>query len=479
MQATSVESPGRAKRKHVQSMHVDLSDSNFTAPDASEKAGNPRALTPTNTPFIIPSCLAIEAESPGGTSQGVLLTPNSAKFRGGSRSSRESEIRDKHLVMSIDLRAEGADESDSWLTGVFIDYIFQRFAHRYEDTVFLPTAFAAVQLPQLYRGIRRGSTNGPRSEQVSKVDQFRSFEMVDVLGRKISPGIWNRRRQSSAGYRQILLLHNAGANHWTLIRIIPPKFVKKVSASKKHAAAKKAAAEKLSQPEPPAHGRLKAESDEAPPAKRAGSPKATAPLKHFPAPAELAPAGKTWDFTTGRWVSLRHVQKLVAEESLAQERTIELEAEQQQEVGPQMNLFEPMGKPSGRGGSRGVSRRSLPEGVLEWLDAVSPLSKLNAPAATSPTDSEPSPTTAPSDISVQWKSCSSSVLTTAKQQNSFDCGVACLLYAECCAMGLTTSAMQNEIGQTEITHYRSLLEKYIKAIAGVGLNPTDTFNHQT
>ena len=107
---------------------------------------------------MVPSCLSVDAtESPGGTNYGVLLTP-SDRGRSRRRNAPSSEdIMDKHLVMSIDLRAEGADASDSWLTGVFIDYIFQRFAHRYEDTVFLPTSFAAVQLPQLYRASRKAS----------------------------------------------------------------------------------------------------------------------------------------------------------------------------------------------------------------------------------------------------------------------------------------------------------------------------------
>ncbi len=183
--------------------------------------------------------------------------------------------------------------------------------------------------------------------------------------------------------------------------------------------------------------------------------------------------------------------------------------------GPVLQLFEPMGKPAGRDGKRGVSRRSLPEGVLEWLDAVSPLNELNAPASSRAEGGSSSgggngsrssnggsngsingsssnnsagggaggagatakakqpPTTQrqrqrQQPRHVSWKVCSSSVLTTAKQTNSFDCGVASLLYAECCARGWTAAEMARDIGQREITHYRALLERYIRAIAGVG-----------
>ena len=360
------------------------------------------------------------------------------------------------------------------------------------------------------------------------------------------------------------MLHNAGANHWTLLRIIPPRFVHKPSSSelaalerrrKEEALAKERARQRLlSQQEKQRAQEQSQNVDVPPPAKKtktkkpsprsatlASAPAPAPPKKHFPAPAEIAPRGKTWDYSTGRWISLRTAQKLAAVETKqpdhrgqspssrrGQGAMVHSELNGQRlghsneelEPGPQMNLFEPMGKPSGRGRSRGVSRRSLPQGILEWLDAVSPLTHLNAPhileeghkteggsdarvgggsgssgtaGRTQSHGSSNSSGTAGGgsaekarrtpghhspalldmmlrgeSIDVQWKSCSQSVLTTAKQENSFDCGVACLLYAECCALGWTMDEMRREIGQPEITFYRALLEKYIKAIAGVG-----------
>jgi hypothetical protein len=81
---------------------------------------------------------------------------------------------------------------------------------------------------------------------------------------------------------------------------------------------------------------------------------------------------------------------------------------------PSLELFEPMGKPVSRNGS--LSFRYVPRSVVQWLDACCPL---------------PSGGT--------WLSVSSSAITSRHQYTSFDCGVACLLYAEKCGLGQVTN----------------------------------------
>jgi len=77
---------------------------------------------------------------------------------------------------------------------------------------------------------------------------------------------------------------------------------------------------------------------------------------------------------------------------------------------PQVQLFEPMGKPSAR--RAGLNFRSVPRGVITWLDVCHPLPKL-----------------------VSWQSLGVSAITKQQQVTAFDCGVACLLYAEKCGLG--------------------------------------------
>jgi len=77
---------------------------------------------------------------------------------------------------------------------------------------------------------------------------------------------------------------------------------------------------------------------------------------------------------------------------------------------PVLQLFEPMGKPMRR--RAGLSFRSIPVNVIKWMDACCPLASR-----------------------ASWLSVSESAITSQHQFNSFDCGVACLLYAEKCARG--------------------------------------------
>lgn len=77
---------------------------------------------------------------------------------------------------------------------------------------------------------------------------------------------------------------------------------------------------------------------------------------------------------------------------------------------PELQLFEPMGKPSAR--RTGLNFRSVPRGVINWLDVCAPLGQKKS-----------------------WQEVGISAITTQQQFTNFDCGVACLLYAEKCGQG--------------------------------------------
>lgn len=119
-----------------------------------------------------------------------------------------------------------------------------------------------------------------------------------------------------------------------------------------------------------------------------------------------------------------------------------------------IELFEPFGKPPV---SRttvykadGLSLRSVPRHLLAWLDAVCPLPSSMAPQGQG------------------WKERSFSAVTSAHQDNGFDCGVACLLYAEKCGQGQEAATIRSHTDQESITGYRELLRRYLKQVAGTG-----------
>ena len=137
----------------------------------------------------------------------------------------------------------------------------------------------------------------------------------------------------------------------------------------------------------------------------------------------------------------------------------------------EIEVFEPMGKLTSRARvqykSEGLSLRSVPPHLIEWLDTVCPLPTADG-----------------------WKARTVSAITSAHQGNGFDCGVACLLYAEKCGLGMekviilllfiavrgcarprphtrthaNTLPPQEDINlttdQREITRYRQLLAAY-------------------
>lgn len=105
---------------------------------------------------------------------------------------------------------------------------------------------------------------------------------------------------------------------------------------------------------------------------------------------------------------------------------------------PTIQLFEPMGKPRHRTSNRPLSYRDIPKGVVTWLDTVCPLPKNKS-----------------------WLTVTSSAITKQQQYTSFDCGVACLLYAEKCGMGYDQKEINDLTSQEQITEYRKLLQTYV------------------
>lgn len=103
---------------------------------------------------------------------------------------------------------------------------------------------------------------------------------------------------------------------------------------------------------------------------------------------------------------------------------------------PTIQLFEPMGKPQHRNGQ--LSYRDVPRDVVRWLDTCCPLPD-----------------------SKSWLAVTSSAITKQHQFTSFDCGVACLLYAEKCGLGQDKEDINDLTSQEHITEYRKLLQAYI------------------
>ena len=116
-----------------------------------------------------------------------------------------------------------------------------------------------------------------------------------------------------------------------------------------------------------------------------------------------------------------------------------------------IEVFEPMGKPGHRTGSaqpyksEGLSLRSVPRHLIEWLDVVCPL----------PTEGG-------------WRARTVSAITSQQQGNGFDCGVACLLYAEKCGQRQEREDIGAHTNQRAITWYRNLLQRYFQELSASG-----------
>ncbi|KAG2785581.1 hypothetical protein JG687_00008109 [Phytophthora cactorum] len=102
---------------------------------------------------------------------------------------------------------------------------------------------------------------------------------------------------------------------------------------------------------------------------------------------------------------------------------------------PKLQLFEPMGRLASRSG---ISYRSVPRAVIEWLDVCYPQYKC-------------------------WLERTVSAITDKQQISGFDCGVACLLYADKCGRGLSGEEINDEIDQQAITSFRKQLQLQLEA----------------
>jgi hypothetical protein len=110
---------------------------------------------------------------------------------------------------------------------------------------------------------------------------------------------------------------------------------------------------------------------------------------------------------------------------------------------PELHMFEPMGKPTNRHG--GLGFRDVPRGVIRWLDICCPLK-----------------TSTKSD---SWISRGVSAITTQQQFTPFDCGIACLLYAEKCGMGQSVEEINSSTSQHDLTAYRKTLQEFTRRVS--------------
>lgn len=137
---------------------------------------------------------------------------------------------------------------------------------------------------------------------------------------------------------------------------------------------------------------------------------------------------------------------------------------------PELQLFEPMGKPPRRTGrirgnpgaagstNRGTGFRCIPKEVYCWLDTMWPLS------SSSTTLSMGNKRKTPSSSIDGWASRTYSAITSQQQTTGFDCGVASLLYAEKCGQGEMREDVDAWTSQKDMTQYRQALQRYFKDI---------------
>lgn len=114
-------------------------------------------------------------------------------------------------------------------------------------------------------------------------------------------------------------------------------------------------------------------------------------------------------------------------------------------VQPGIELFEPMGKPTSRQskgapGAVGLSLRALPRDLVPWLDASFP-------------------------IEGGWHSTTVSAIRNQHQETGFDCGVACLVYAEKVAQGMLKEDIERGTSQADITQFRTLLQRFFASVS--------------
>eukprot|EP01031_Cornospumella_fuschlensis_P026733 gene26733-32304_t len=108
---------------------------------------------------------------------------------------------------------------------------------------------------------------------------------------------------------------------------------------------------------------------------------------------------------------------------------------------PELQLFEPLGLPKTRNQRVGLSLRSVPRVIIDWLNHCFPL-----PHGQS------------------WLSQGGSAITSQQQLTTYDCGVACLLYAEKCGQGETKERINADTTQQHITRYREILQDFLRRV---------------
>jgi hypothetical protein len=107
---------------------------------------------------------------------------------------------------------------------------------------------------------------------------------------------------------------------------------------------------------------------------------------------------------------------------------------------PELHMFEPMGKPTNRHG--GLGFRDVPRGVVRWLDICCPLESGDS-----------------------WITRGVSAITTQQQFTPFDCGIACLLYAEKCGLGQTVEEINRSTSQHDLTEYRKTIQDFTRRVS--------------
>lgn len=94
----------------------------------------------------------------------------------------------------------------------------------------------------------------------------------------------------------------------------------------------------------------------------------------------------------------------------------------------------------------------MPRHLIEWLDVVCPLATEGG-----------------------WRARTVSAITSQQQGNGFDCGVACLLYAEKCGQRQEREDIGLHTDQQAITWYRQLLQEYFHTLASAPGGPDGEF----
>lgn len=265
------------------------------------------------------------------------LRPRYASPRPGTTARALYGVNDPEVLSAL-LEFDTKD-TQSWLSGAFIDYIFGIFAKVYHDVTFLPTLFAAHEL-------RRMDARDISSLQVS-----------DVLGIPV-----NLRQ-----VKQIVLCNNLNDNHWTMIRI-------SITHQRRE----------LSLFEPMGLPQTRKSKTNAAAARR----------------ARVASAGGAGGRRRG-----------VRGQCIA---------------------------PSGSA----VSARNFPRRFLQWLESVWPTP----------------------DGEMTWGELAHSAIKKRHQLTGFDCGVACLLYAEKCGMGMDRQHIARSTSQRHITAYRQVLSDLMSTV---------------